>query len=115
LPDEYHLARPADVNSFTPLRTRLHRCELIRGSPLGAINFKGCRKYRRRSGMAVRSRIGKNPSQFSKIDGDIEKSSDFISGIVRPRPSDHSHARGREPTPPVPGIQHDHSRTEDFG
>jgi hypothetical protein len=84
---EYHLARPANVNTFTPVQTRF---------------------------APVRSRIRKNPYQFSKIDGDIEKSSDFISEIVRPRPSDYCSARGREPTPPVPGIQHDRSLTEDF-
>ena len=57
--------------------------------------------------------ISKSPYQFSKIDGDIEKSSDFISEIVIARASDYSCARGREPTPPVPGIQYDHSLTED--
>jgi len=62
----------------------------------------------------ARPGIGKNPYQCSRIDGDIEKSSDFISKIVMRRPSDYSQARGREPAPPVPGIQHDHSLTEDF-
>jgi hypothetical protein len=62
----------------------------------------------------ARLQVRKNPYQLSKIDGDIEKSSDFISEIVRRRPFDYSSARGCEPTPPVPGIQHDRSCMEDF-
>jgi hypothetical protein len=99
-----------NVNSFTPVRTRSHRAA-------GPIDINdGCRqKFLALELAAPATRIGKNPYQLSKIDGDIEKSSDSISEIVMRPPSDYSRARGREPTPPVLGIQHDRFCMEDFG